>query len=80
VYNLSIPEGKLQAMLNTDADGARKYLADEGGDGRIVSEIWVVMEAELSEHFDTSGSIAVSEKASDLNVTARRLSEKASDE
>lgn len=71
LYNLSIAEGPLKTMLNEDADGARKYLAKEGNDGRIVSEVWVVMEAELAEHFDTSGSIAVSAKAVDLNVTAK---------
>jgi len=31
-------------MLNTVADGARNFLASEGTDGRIVSEVWVVME------------------------------------
>lgn len=71
VYNLSIPEGKLQAMLNNDATGARNYLADEGSDGRIVSEVWVVMEAELAEHFDTSGAIMVTENGVDLNITAK---------
>jgi hypothetical protein len=71
LYNLSIAEGPPQTMLNKDADGARNYLADEGNDGRIVSEVWVVMEAELAEHFDTSGSIGVSAKDVDLNVTAK---------
>ena len=71
LYNLSIAEGPLITLLNTDAEGARNYLADEGGDGRIVSEVWVVLEAELAEHFDTSGSLEVSVKGSDLNVTAK---------
>jgi hypothetical protein len=70
IYNLSIAEGPLQKMLNTDADGARTYLAEEGSDGRIVSEIWVVMEAELSEHFNTSGGVTVSVKDINLDVTA----------
>jgi hypothetical protein len=71
LYNLSIPEGKLQALLNNDASPARNYLAEEGNDGRIVSEVWVVMEAELAEHFDTSGSILVAVNGVDLNVTAK---------
>jgi hypothetical protein len=71
LLNLSIPEAKLIAMLNQDADTARKYLADEGKDGRIVSEVWVVLEAELAEHFDTSGSLEVSAKDDDLNVTVK---------
>jgi hypothetical protein len=71
LYNLFIAEGPLKTMLNTDADGARNYLADEGDDGRIVSEVWVVMKAELAEHFDTSASIEVSVKDVNLNVTAK---------
>ncbi len=63
LFNLFIVEGKLQTMLNKDANGARNYLADEGSDGRIVSEVWVVMEAELSEHFETSASITASANA-----------------
>ncbi len=57
-------------MLNNDANIAHNCLANEGKDGRIVSEIWVVMEAELAEHFETSGGLMVSAKAADLNVTA----------
>lgn len=71
LYNLFINEGPLKKMLNTDANAARNFLADEGNDGRIVSEIWVVMEATLAEHFDTSGSIAVAANGSNLNVTAK---------
>jgi len=71
VYNLSISEGPLKTMLNTDADSARKYLADEGNDGRIVSEVWVVMDAVLAEHFDTSSSLSVAASGADLNVTAK---------
>ena len=58
-------------MLNKDANGARNYLADEGNDGRIVSEVWIVLEAELAEHFETSGSLLASAKDSDLKVTAK---------
>lgn len=72
LFNLYINEGPLQTMLNTDASGARKYMADEGSDARIVSEVWVVMEATLAEHFETSGSIAISvPMAGGLNVTAK---------
>jgi hypothetical protein len=60
-------------MLNNDAIGARNYLADEGKDRRIVSEVWIVIEAELSEHFATSGSISASINADgkSLEVTAK---------
>jgi len=40
LINFAIDEGPLQRMLNEDADGARNYLAKEGNDGRVVSEVW----------------------------------------
>jgi len=55
LFPFFIEAGPLQKMLNQDADGARKYLKDEGNDARIVSYVWVVMEAELSEIFSQSG-------------------------
>lgn len=69
--NFYINEGPLTDMLNKDADGARKFLADEGDDARIVGEVWVAMEAELAEHFATYGSVSASAKAagSDVQVT-----------
>lgn len=70
LYNLSVDEGPLKTMLNKDAVGARDFLAEEGNDARIVSEVWVVMEAELAEQFDTSGSIQVAASEADLNITA----------
>jgi hypothetical protein len=73
MISFTIDEGPLQKMLNEDADGARKYLADEGNDGRVVSEVWVVTDGELSEHFSTSGSVSVSANAvgNSLDVTAK---------
>lgn len=72
LVKFAINEGPLKTMLNNGADGARKYLADEGGDGRIVSETWVLMEGELSEHFETSGTIeaSVSKAGNELEITA----------
>jgi hypothetical protein len=72
LVNFSIAEGPLTRMLIEDADGALKFLAGEGGDGRIVSEVWVVMAAELSAHFSVSPSIDVSVGlgGSELAVTA----------
>lgn len=72
LYNLFINEGPLKKILNQDASGCRKYLADEGKDGRILSEVWVVMEAELSEHFDSSTSVSagVSAGSTKLDITA----------
>lgn len=70
LFNLSVDEGPLKAMLNQDAGGARQFLAEEGRDGRIASEVWVVMEAQLAEQFDTASSLKVTVKGPDLDVTA----------
>jgi hypothetical protein len=71
LYNLSINEGPLKTLLNTDADGARKFMAEEGNDARTVSEVWVVMEAELATAFSTATSVSSSVNASaQLSVTA----------
>lgn len=71
LLNFSISEGPLQSMLNTDAGGARGFLADEGDDGRIASEVWVVVSAELGQHFATYASASAGVKAfgSSLDVS-----------
>ncbi len=71
LINFAINEGPLTTMLNKDATGARNFLAEEGKDGRIVSEVWVVVDAELGEHFATYGSTSAAVEAfgSSLNVT-----------
>ncbi|MBL8350375.1 MAG: hypothetical protein JNL87_08655 [Burkholderiaceae bacterium] len=69
LINLSIDELKLKAMLNTDANVARKFMADEGSDARIVSEVWIVVDADLAEHFVTSGAGGVGVEA--LGSTAK---------
>ncbi|NRF72353.1 hypothetical protein HLB44_35785 [Aquincola sp. S2] len=63
LVNLSIDESPLIRMLNNDANIARNFLAEEGSDGRIVSEVWIVVDAELGEHFATSGAAGVAVKA-----------------
>ncbi len=70
LIKFAIDEGPLKTMLNTDASGARNFLRDEGSDGRIVTEIWVVVEAKLAEHFQTSTSISVADVAGTAKVTA----------
>jgi len=65
---LSMTVGELQGMLNTDAYSARKYLADEGGDGRIVAEIWVVVDAKLAEHYQTYAQGSASFKVGGDNL------------
>ena len=68
-----IPELALTKMLNSDAGGARKFLADEGDDARVCSAIWVYAEAELAEHFRASTLITASltGDAAGLFITAK---------
>jgi hypothetical protein len=71
LVSFAIDEGPLRTMLNKDANGARNYLAEEGNDGRIVSEVFVVVDAELADQFATYGSASLSVQAagSSLGVT-----------
>jgi hypothetical protein len=66
-----IEEGTLKQILNGPADGARSFLAKEGGDGRIVSQIFVAMEAQLAETFSTAGSLSSEAEGDVLAVTAK---------
>ncbi len=61
---VSMDLGPLKEMLNKDAGAARSYLANEGGDARIVNGVWVVVAAELSQHFTAYGSASASVQAS----------------
>ncbi len=73
LIKLGMEEGALTKMLNSEATGARKFLADEGGDARIVSEVWIVVEAVLAEHFASSGSVSAGVSAAGsaaVDVTA----------
>jgi hypothetical protein len=57
-----IEKANLEGMLNQDAVNARNYLADEGGDGRICSAVWVGVDDKLGKHFlsyGQSGSASV---------------------
>ena len=71
LINLAINEGPLTKMLNQDAHGALKYFAETGNDCRICSEAWVVVDAELGEHFDAYGTAGMSVQAfgSNLDIT-----------
>lgn len=66
-----IDMGPLETILNTEASGARNYLAEEGNDGRVVGEIWVAMEGSLAEHFEASAGIIFQEGESGIEVVAK---------
>lgn len=57
IVSVSLSEGRLKGLLNQDADGARRFLAKEGSDGRIVSEVWIVMEAELATAYASTSRL-----------------------
>jgi hypothetical protein len=50
--------GPLTTLLNRHANGARNWLAGAGNSGRVVGEIWVVMEGTLASEVTTRGSIS----------------------
>ncbi|QGN48602.1 hypothetical protein GKC29_18375 [Micromonospora sp. WMMC415] len=51
-----IDEGPLRALLNNEASGARRFLAQEGRDGRVVSTVFVVVEGKIAESFAAAGT------------------------
>jgi hypothetical protein len=61
---ISIDLGPLKEMLNKDAGAACSYLRTEGSNGRIVNGVFVVVSAELSQHFSAYGSASASVQAS----------------
>jgi hypothetical protein len=71
LVNFYILETPLKLMLNNDAGAARAFMADEGNDARIVTEVWVAMEAELAEVMDnsTSGSLGITGDDFGVKVT-----------
>ena len=69
LFFLSLSTDQVKYLLN-DADNARQNLANEGADGRIVSGIWVVVEATLGEQFDSVGTLSVSDEGENVKLTA----------
>ena len=60
LITFQIDNNPLERMLNNDAPAARRYLAEEGADGRICSGVWIWAEAEVAEHFSNSSLITAS--------------------
>ena len=60
LMKLSLSSNDLEKLLNDYADVARNSLKEEGDDARIVSDNWLVMEAELASKVTTGGSVSVS--------------------
>jgi hypothetical protein len=60
LMKLSLVSNALETLLNRHATVARNNLKDEGADARIVSDVWIVMEAQLASKVTTGGSVSVS--------------------
>lgn len=65
--SIAIPEGKLKGMLNKDANGARNFMKNEGKDGRIVSEVWIVIDGTIAGRMNSKTKYDVD--VSDLGNT-----------
>lgn len=63
-----LAEGALKRLLNQHANGARTYLAKEGNSGRVVSEVWVVMDGKLASEVTTGGSVSASAAAGGIKI------------
>ena len=59
LMKLSLGSNALEDLLNNHADVARNSLQEEGNDARIVSDAWIVMEAQLASKITTGGSVSV---------------------
>jgi hypothetical protein len=82
LVKFSIAEGDLKDLLNNHANDARQAMKDEGKDARIVSEVYVAMEAELASTVTTGGSgsangtvngLEIEVKASGSNTTTTKV-------
>jgi hypothetical protein len=71
LVKFSIAEGDLKDLLNKHATDARSAMKSEGGDARIVSEVYVAMEAELASTVTTGGSVTASGSSSGLEVEVK---------
>lgn len=68
LVKFSLYEGDLKDLLNKHAGDARNYLKKEGNDGRIVSEVYVAMEAELASKVTVGGSASANGNNGTLEI------------
>ena len=54
LVSFSIDENPLERVLNREANYLRRQMEEEGNDARIVSKIWVAMEARLADDLTVS--------------------------
>lgn len=71
LVKFSIAEGDLKDLLNKHAGDARKEIKKEGKDARIVSEVYVAMEAELASSVTTGVSVSASGTQNGIEVEVK---------
>jgi hypothetical protein len=60
LMKITLSSNALKKLLNSHAATARNHLKEEGNDARIVSDVWVVMEAALAEKVTSGVDVSVS--------------------
>ncbi len=68
LVKFAIDERPLKTLLNKHAPVARKEMAKEGKDARIVSEVWVVMAASLASDVTSCGTVSGQGTANGIKV------------
>ncbi len=71
LVKFAIGTGDLKDLLNLHATDARSYMKNEGGDARIVGEVYVAMEAELASTITTAASVTATAGANGLEVEVK---------
>ena len=80
LYKVFLNAGALKGLLNKKADGARSFLDNEGRDGRVVGEVWIVIDGELATEIRNSGGVEAvgSDKGIEVKVKASKSSKETS--
>ncbi|MBN2529594.1 MAG: hypothetical protein JXR76_24610 [Deltaproteobacteria bacterium] len=68
LVKMSIDEGQLKKLLNDHAQKVKAYMKSEGKDARIVSEVWIAMEAQLASDVTNGGAVTGSGGANGITV------------
>lgn len=63
-----IIENQVKKLLNKKASGAKKFLAEEGNDARLVTNIWIAMEGTLGESVSNATSVSIGASKSGTEV------------
>lgn len=60
LMKITLSSTALKNLLNNHAPTARNHLKEEGNDARIVSDVWIVVEAELADTITSGVDVSVS--------------------